>query len=113
MINYCQNNSIAVEAYSPLRQADRELLNDPVLKEIAAKHNKTVAQVALRWQIQRGVVVIPKTSKKTRMIENIDIFDFEISNEDIQKICKINKNKRLIDVKQSITHPEYPFAIPY
>jgi diketogulonate reductase-like aldo/keto reductase len=89
------------------------LFNDPVLKQIAAKHKKTVPQVMLRWQIQRRVIVIPKTSHKSRMNENINIFDFEISEEDLQQICRINKNKRLIDIPGIQQHPDYPFAIPY
>jgi diketogulonate reductase-like aldo/keto reductase len=89
------------------------LLNHPVLKQIAAKHKKTVPQVIFRWQIQRRVIVISKTTQKSRMDENINVFDFEISEEDLQKICRINKNKRLIDIPGIQTHPDYPFAIPY
>ncbi len=89
------------------------MLNDPVLKQIAAKHNKTVPQVILRWQIQRRVIVIPKTTQKSRMDENINVFDFEISEEDLQKICRINKNKRFVDRPGAEQHPDYPFAIPY
>jgi diketogulonate reductase-like aldo/keto reductase len=89
------------------------LLNHPVLKQIAAKHKKTVPQVIFRWQIQRRVIVISKTTQKSRMDENINVFDFEISEEDLQKICRINKNKRLISIPGIETHPDYPFAIPY
>ncbi|CAG2122338.1 unnamed protein product, partial [Medioppia subpectinata] len=64
LVNYCRNHSIAVIAYSPLRQADRELLENPVLKDIAQNHNKTAAQVALRWQIESGVIVIAKSKRR-------------------------------------------------
>ncbi|CAG2122334.1 unnamed protein product, partial [Medioppia subpectinata] len=64
LVNYCRNHSIAVIAYSPLRQADRELLENPVLKDIAQNHNKTVAQVALRWQIESGIIVIAKSKRR-------------------------------------------------
>jgi diketogulonate reductase-like aldo/keto reductase len=63
-----------------------------VLKEIAAKHNKTVAQVAIKFQSQRGVVAIPKSTHKERMIENMNIFDFELTQEDMAKIAKLNKH---------------------
>jgi diketogulonate reductase-like aldo/keto reductase len=63
-----------------------------VLKEIAANHNKSVAQVAIKFQAQRGVVVIPKTAHKERMIENLNIFDFELSQEEMAKITELDKH---------------------
>jgi diketogulonate reductase-like aldo/keto reductase len=89
------------------------LLNDPVLKQIAAKHEKTVPQVIFRWQIQSRVIVISKTTQKSRIDENRDVFDFEISEEDLQKIYGINKNKRLVGIPGIQQHLDYPFAIPY
>ncbi len=63
-----------------------------MLKEIAAKHNKTVAQVAIKFQTQRGIVAIPKSTHKERIIENFNIFDFELTQEDIAKIAKLDKH---------------------
>jgi aldehyde reductase len=109
LLEFCQKNNVLLEAYAPIRRADKELLNDPVLTEIAAKHNKTAAQVAFRWQIQRGVVVIPKTSKKSRMIENLDIFDFNISDEDMRKVLGMKQKERYYDIPGIQNHPDYPF----
>ena len=71
---------------------------DASMQEIADKHSKTVAQIALRYQIQRGVVVIPKSVNKTRIISNIDIFDFELSDEDMIAIKALNQDYRTCDV---------------
>jgi len=65
-----------------------------VLQEIGAKYNKSVAQVILRWDIQNDIITIPKSTKKHRIIENADIFDFELSIEDMQKIDNMNEDKR-------------------
>ncbi|XP_054162254.1 1,5-anhydro-D-fructose reductase-like [Oppia nitens] len=109
LVDFCHNNSIAVIAYSPLRQADKELLNNPVLKNIALKYNKTVAQVALRWQIDRNVIIIAKSSRKERQMENINIFDFKLEDQEIKQITALNQNNRLIDIPGIQNHPEYPF----
>ena len=71
-------------------------VNDiPVIKEIAAKYNKTPVQVVLRWEIQKGVVTIPKSVHAKRIISNADIFDFELAPEDMEKINQLDKNKRI------------------
>ena len=67
------------------------MLKDKILMEIADKHNKTVAQVAIKFQAQRGLVVIPKSSHKERIIENFDIFDFELTEDEMAKIAKLNR----------------------
>lgn len=81
IVEYCKDRRIILEAYSPLIQGD---LNHPVLVEIAEKYNKTVAQVLLRWSIQHGFVPLPKASSRERLLENVDIFDFTLSEEDIE-----------------------------
>jgi diketogulonate reductase-like aldo/keto reductase len=113
MLEFCQKNNIILEAYSPIKRADKELLDDGVLKEIAAKHNKTIVQVALRWNIQRGVVVIPKTTSKTKMIENLDVLDFNISDADMVKILGLKQKPRTIHIPFSENHPDYPFNDPF
>ncbi|WHY03290.1 aldo/keto reductase [Neobacillus sp. DY30] len=90
--DFCKKNEIQLEAWSPLMQGS--LLNDPILVEIANKYNKSTAQVILRWDIQTGVVTIPKSIKPHRIAENADIFDFELTQEDIQQISTLNQNKR-------------------
>ncbi|MCY8515390.1 aldo/keto reductase [Bacillus atrophaeus] len=90
---YCKKQGIQVEAWSPLMQG--QLLDNEVLKQIAEKHKKSVAQVILRWDLQQDVITIPKSIKEHRIIENADIFDFELSQEDIEKINALNKDERV------------------
>lgn len=74
------------EAWGPFNGGKRNLFTDPILTAIGKKYNKTAAQVALRWNIQRGVIVIPKSVREERMQQNIDVFDFELSQEDMDQI---------------------------
>ncbi|QIZ06589.1 aldo/keto reductase [Priestia megaterium] len=92
LLAYCKNEGIQLEAWSPLKQG--KLLSEPVLEDLAHKYNKSVAQVILRWDLQHGVVTIPKSIKEHRIIENADIFDFELSTEDMDKIDGLNQNSR-------------------
>ena len=80
-VSYCKDHRMIVEAWSPLIKGQ---LNHPLLTNIAAKHNKTAAQLVLHWSIQHGFLPLPKTMSRERMLENIDIFDFEISQEDLE-----------------------------
>ncbi len=90
---YCKKNKIQLEAWSPLMQGG--LLDDPVLMEIAEKYNKSTAQVIIRWDLQTEVITIPKSTKPHRIAENADIFDFELSKEDMEKINGLNQDKRM------------------
>lgn len=90
---YCKKNKIQLEAWSPLMQGG--LLEDPVLVEIAEKYNKSTAQVIIRWDLQTEVITIPKSTKPHRIAENADIFDFELSQEDMEKINDLNQDKRM------------------
>ncbi|MBT2737334.1 aldo/keto reductase [Bacillus sp. ISL-7] len=92
LLAYCKNEGIQLEAWSPLKQG--QLLSEPVLEDLAHKYNKSVAQVILRWDLQHGVVTIPKSIKEHRIIENADIFDFELSTEDMDKIDGLNQHSR-------------------
>ncbi len=84
------------EAWGPLAQHRiGEVISNPVLAEIAEKHGKTPGQVALRHTVQRGIVVIPKSVKKSRMLENIDLFDFELSDEEMGRIDAIDEDRSL------------------
>ncbi|MGN7305207.1 glyoxal/methylglyoxal reductase [Bacillus subtilis] len=91
--DYCKAQGIQLEAWSPLMQG--QLLDNEVLTQIAEKHNKSVAQVILRWDLQHEVVTIPKSIKEHRIIENADIFDFKLSQEDMDKIDALNKDERV------------------
>ncbi|TCZ80894.1 aldo/keto reductase [Paenibacillus albiflavus] len=90
---YCKDKNIQFEAWSPLKQG--VLLDESTLVELANKYNKSTAQIILRWDLQNGVVTIPKSIKAARIAENADIFDFEISAEDMAKIDALNKNERI------------------
>lgn len=87
---------IVVEAWYPLggRGHQKELLSDPVLSEIATRHNKSVAQVILRWDLQRGVVIIPGSSNPDHIEENISIFDFSLTDDEMAQIAALNRNKK-------------------
>lgn len=90
---FCKKEGIQLEAWSPLKQG--ELINEPVIVEIANKYGKSSAQIILRWDLQNGVVTIPKSTNEKRIIENASIFDFELSTEDMDKINSLNKNERV------------------
>lgn len=81
---------VQLEAWAPFAEGGRGIWTNEVLAGIAEAHNKTVAQVILRWNIQRGVVVIPKSVHKARIEENIDIFDFALSDEEMQAISTLD-----------------------
>ncbi|CEG27024.1 aldo/keto reductase [Bacillus sp. B-jedd] len=90
---FCREQGIQLEAWSPLAQG--QLLDDETLKEIASKYNKSVAQVILRWDLQNEVVTIPKSIKEQRIIENANIFDFELTQEGMEKISGLNEDRRV------------------
>lgn len=89
---YCKKQEIQIEAWAPLGQG--RLLDNPVLQEIASSHHKSIAQVILRWDIQNEIVTIPKSVRESRIIENANIFDFTLSESDMEKINALNENKR-------------------
>lgn len=90
---FCQEHGIQLEAWSPLMQG--QLLDNEVLAEIASKYSKSVAQIILRWDLQNGVVTIPKSTKEHRIIENSIVFDFELTKEDMQRIDDLNQDHRM------------------
>ncbi|KGR77109.1 aldo/keto reductase [Ureibacillus sinduriensis] len=90
---FCKENGIQLEAWSPLMQG--QLLENETLQEIAAKYNKSVAQIILRWDLQNGVVTIPKSTKEHRIVENADVFDFELTSGDMAIIDGLNENHRV------------------
>lgn len=87
---------IHMEAWGPLAEGKNNIFENEILKEIAEKHQKTVAQVILRWHIERDVIIIPKSVRKERMQENLDIFDFSLDQHDMEKISTLNVGKSAI-----------------
>lgn len=92
---FCAQKGIVLQAYAPLN-SDRigELLSDETLRDIAASHGKTIPQVALRWLVQRGIVALPKSTTPSRIEENLDIFDFSLSEAEMKLIRSLNRGKR-------------------
>lgn len=89
---YCQEKDIAVEAWSPIGRG--RLLAEPILKTIGEKYKKSAAQVILRWHLQNGVIIIPKSVTPARIKENMELFDFALNHEDMEQINSLNKNER-------------------
>ncbi|GAA0702148.1 aldo/keto reductase [Paraclostridium ghonii] len=89
ILNYCKESNIKVIAWSPISRG--RIFSNDLMISLSEKYNKTIAQIALRWHIQRGVIPIPKSSNEDRIKENIDIFDFEISSEDMKYIDLLNE----------------------
>ncbi|ETT36076.1 2,5-didehydrogluconate reductase [Paenibacillus sp. FSL R5-192] len=92
--DYMVRHRILHEAWGPLGQGSKELLEHPKLAEIALCHQKSVAQVILRWHLQRGIIVIPKSSNPQRIKENNEIFDFELSEKEMEQIRGLDTGKR-------------------
>jgi 2,5-diketo-D-gluconate reductase A len=89
---FCAEHQIAIEAWSPLARGNA--LDDPTVDDIARRYGKAPAQVILRWHIERGDIVFPKSVTPARIRENIDIFDFELTGEDVEAISALNRNQR-------------------
>ena len=96
VMKHLHDLGIVVEAWYPLggRGHQKELLSDPVLSEIAAEHNKSVVQVILRWHLQRGVVAIPGSSNPDHIRENISVFDFSLTDDEMARIAALNRNEK-------------------
>lgn len=93
LIDFCKKENIQMEAWSPLMRG--KIFEIPVLKELAEKYKKTISQIVLRWDLQMGVVTIPKSTTASRIKENADIFDFQLSEEDMKKISELNIGLRI------------------
>jgi diketogulonate reductase-like aldo/keto reductase len=94
-IAYCKDKGIYPEAWGPLGAGQSDILTNPLIAEIAYSYKRTPAQVALRWNLQRGVIVIPKSVHRDRQIENLAITNFELTNLEMEQINALNQNKRL------------------
>jgi diketogulonate reductase-like aldo/keto reductase len=92
---FLQKNNVQIQSWGPFAEGKNNIFQNEILIAIGAKYNKSVAQVILRWLTQRGVVAIPKSVRKERMVENFDIFDFELSEDDLHAITTLDTNESL------------------
>lgn len=95
VVSFCRQNKIAVQAYSPLMHG-REQLQDPLFYSIAQKHGCTPAQVILRWHLQNGICIIPKSVNAARQKENLELYHFELDEDDMRRIDAFNRNQRFL-----------------
>lgn len=93
--NFMKENGVQIESWGPFAEGKNNFFQNEILVSIAEKYNKSVAQVALRWLTQRGVVAIPKSVRKERIIENVNIFDFELNQEDMNRIATLDTKESL------------------
>jgi diketogulonate reductase-like aldo/keto reductase len=94
-LKWCQEKNCVLQSYSPLVRGKK--FTDPVVVRLATKHNKTPAQIILRWNIQLGVSTIPKSGNPKRIEENFNIFDFQLSEEDMKALSNLNENFRVVE----------------
>lgn len=94
-LQFMTENGVQIESWGPFAEGLNNMFSNDLLTLIAKKYHKSVAQIVLRWLIQRNVVVIPKSVRKERMIENINVFDFELDNEDMEQIKTLDTGKSL------------------
>ncbi|XP_072508711.1 aldo-keto reductase family 1 member D1 isoform X1 [Notamacropus eugenii] len=122
LLKFCQSHDIVIVAYSPLG-TNRDpswvnlhcppLLEDPLLISLGQKYHKSPAQISLRFTIQRGMVVIPRSFNVERIKENFQIFDFSLTDEEMKNIEALNTNIRFVPLLMWRDHPEYPFHEEY
>nr|XP_012596675.1 1,5-anhydro-D-fructose reductase isoform X2 [Microcebus murinus] len=115
LIDFCQSRNVSVTAYRPLGGSCEgiDMMDDPMIQKIARKHNKSSAQIMIRFQIQRDVIVIPKSVTPERIKENFQVFDFELTEEDMKDMISLNRNLRLATFPITENHKDYPFFIAH
>ncbi|NP_001075719.1 prostaglandin-E(2) 9-reductase [Oryctolagus cuniculus] len=122
LLEFCKSKGIVLVAYSALGshrepewvdQSAPVLLEDPLIGALAKKHQQTPALIALRYQLQRGIVVLAKSFTEKRIKENIQVFEFQLPSEDMKVIDSLNRNFRYVTADFAIGHPNYPFSDEY
>ncbi|XP_042636371.1 aldo-keto reductase family 1 member C23-like protein [Orycteropus afer afer] len=122
LLDFCKSKDIVLVAYSALgSNQDKDwvdqsipvLLDDPVLSALAKKHKRTPALIALRYQLQRGVVVLVKSYNEKRIKENMQVFEFQLTSEDMKVLDGLNQNARYNPVIFAADHPDYPYSEEY
>ncbi|XP_040823967.1 prostaglandin-E(2) 9-reductase-like [Ochotona curzoniae] len=122
LLDFCKSKDIVLVAYSALGshrepkwvdQSTPVLLDDPVICALAKKHNRSPALIALRYHLQRGVVVLAKSFSEKWIRENIQVFEFQLSSEDMKALDGLNRNVRYTTANFAAGHPEYPFSDEY
>ncbi|EGB93998.1 oxidoreductase, aldo/keto reductase family [Clostridium sp. D5] len=122
LCEYCERHNIAIMSYSPVARMDKRLINDEIIMRIAEKYQKSVVQVILRWDIQHRYIPIPAASKKEHIQSNIDVFDFSLTNEEMQQLDSLDCGMRIRfspstmwsttkKIKNLIRHLQYKFKI--
>jgi len=105
MVKYCQGNNIQLVAWGPIMRG--RVLTEPLMIDLSKKYNKTIPQITLRWHIQNDIIPIPKSSNEDRIKENFNIFDFEISKEDMLKIDTLDRNENVSGVPDNTSYLKY------
>ena len=102
-----KENGIVPQAWYPLGHGDKALLNEPLFAALGEKYGKSTAQIILRWELQKGIVVIPKSVKQKRVLSNMDVFDFELEEEDMQKIDAMDVNTKVTCARPDQLWPDF------
>ncbi|MBC8743738.1 aldo/keto reductase [Lactobacillus sp. Marseille-P7033] len=103
-VKFAQGQDVRVEAWAPFAEGKHNIFTNETIAEIAAKYGKSNGQIILRWLLQRGITVIPKSVHQKRIAENIDVFDFELSDDDMQKMASLDKNEsQFFDHRDPVT----------
>lgn len=107
MLSYCEENNIQLVAWSPIMRG--KLFSNKLMIDLSEKYKKTIAQIILRWHVQRGIIPIPKSSNEERIKENLSIFDFELSNDDMKTIDLLNEgyNVSVSGVPENTTYLKF------
>ncbi|XP_055955990.1 aldo-keto reductase family 1 member B1 [Patella vulgata] len=118
LLDYCKQENIVVTAYSPLGRGGTDssgpgkslnVHEDKTIQKIATKYNKTTAQIVIRWGIDRGYTLVPKSVTPARIKQNIEIFDFSLTEEEVKTISNLNQDFKCVHLNQYKDYPEYPF----
>lgn len=112
MLNLCRETGVQLEAWAPFAEGKNDIFCNPLLTDIAHSHGKTVGQVILRWNVQRGVVVIPKSVRPERIVENSEIFDFNLSENEMSLIAGLDTRKPLIFDYNKVDEVKRIYSIP-